>query len=342
MRGSHLSRAYADAQNALFTQPWQTAVVVAEGGNSGAFHLYDRRDARWFQAPFYEVNRSVPHSATELPTCIAWPDYLTTAAVVPLTRLAQSTSESPTHTHPPGARHSRSPLWRARPANAMPPEPVESGAASSSPTPTKSRSPVELRPERVKPVFDDDDTSQSDTPARYIELARSEGFFVTMKFDAADPSVDETVWVLNEPFSGLLLTVVTTASEVLDASLHYNVRAEDAEVLNAAFPEHRDLGSRTVFVREWCVDQLRARCRRLRAAGTLERQWKVAPTIYLLTPSEWESGAGETIGMDGAVASLDTLNRRRLDSLPEPVRSQFRLTRADTRDTKPDTEENAG
>jgi len=73
---------------------------------------------------------------------------------------------------------------------------------------------------------------------------------------------------------------VTSDVAVVDATLHYNVRVKDDAVLRATRPEHRHLDSRTIYVRESCVESLRARCRHLRATGALERNWKVTPHIY--------------------------------------------------------------
>jgi len=171
-------------------------------------------------------------------------------------------------------------------------------------------------------VSDAEDTAASDEPARYIELARAEGFFVAAKFDSVDRSGRaETLWVLNEPYSGILLTVVDAGTDVVDASLHYNLHTDDAGVRRTPFPEHRDPESRTIYVRETCVDSLRARCRRLRATNALEREWKVSPTMMLLMPNEWESVAVST----GGAGAISALNDARIAALPEGVRSQFRL-----------------
>jgi hypothetical protein len=176
-------------------------------------------------------------------------------------------------------------------------------------------------------ITDDDDTTLGDDPARYIEIARAEGFFVAAKFDAeGGQSGAETLWVLNEPYSGLLLAVVSTNSEVVDATLHYNLQTDAEGLKKAPFPEHRDPESNTIYVRETCMDALRARCRRLRATNALLREWKVTPTISFLTPGEWES-----IPVLGAAAErgshvISDLNKARIAELPTGVRSQFHLS----------------
>ena len=131
------------------------------------------------------------------------------------------------------------------------------------------------------PVTEDlEDTTPSDGPYRYLALARREGFQVSAQLERGTPERPETVWLLNEPESGLRLTVVTTDEEVREASLHYNIRTDDDALLRLTPPEHRDVESRIIYVREPCVAELRSRCRRLRATGALEREWKVAPTLH--------------------------------------------------------------
>jgi len=168
------------------------------------------------------------------------------------------------------------------------------------------------------------DTAPGDPLGHYIEVARSEGFFVVAQFQAQSATANETLCLLSEPFSGLLLTLVTDDSQVVDAMLHFNVHTEDARFLAGAFPEHRDLESGTAYIRQSVVDGLRAQCRRLWETHALVREWKVTPTIFLLTPSEWE--------LDAVDATPDTLNDQRIGSLPEPVRHQFGLwSRSDAR-----------
>ena len=183
-------------------------------------------------------------------------------------------------------------------------------------------------PTRTRSVSDGEDTSAGDDPAHYIELARSEGFFVATRFEASNESAARDVlWVLNEPYSGLLLTVVTSAAEVVDASLHYNLQTDDAGLLRAPFPEHRDPDSKTIYVRETCVDGLRERCRRLRATNALVREWKVSPALSFLTPGEWQSAALLHLDASQAAVTVSELNKARLAELPEGVRDQFRLAR---------------
>jgi hypothetical protein len=85
--------------------------------------------------------------------------------------------------------------------------------------------PQEPAFEGIWRLADAEDTTASDTPARYIELALAEGFFIASRFDAAERAGNtETLWALNERYTpGFLLTVVSTSTEVLDASLHYNL-----------------------------------------------------------------------------------------------------------------------
>jgi hypothetical protein len=65
-------------------------------------------------------------------------------------------------------------------------------------------------------VSDTDDTSSGDDPPRYIELARAEGFVVAAKFDSVNQSAKaETLWVLNEPNTGILLTVVVAGARIV-------------------------------------------------------------------------------------------------------------------------------
>ena len=183
-------------------------------------------------------------------------------------------------------------------------------------------------PTQTRRVSDSDDTSAGDDPDHYIELARSEGFFVATRFEASNAfGARDSLWVLNEPYSGLLLTVVTSAAEVVDASLHYNLQTDDAGLLRAPFPEHRDPDSKTIYVRETCVDGLRERCRRLRAANALVREWKVSPPLSFLTPSEWQSAALLNLDASQAAVTVSELNKARLAELPKGVRDQFRLAR---------------
>ena len=175
-------------------------------------------------------------------------------------------------------------------------------------------------------ISDDEDTSVGDDVGRYIEIARAEGFFIASKFEVSDaPGSAETLWVLNEPYSGMLLAVAAHESQVVDATLHYNLRTDDAGLTKTPFPEHRDVESKTIYVRETCLDSLRGRCRRLRATNSLLREWKVTPAISFLTPGEWESipVSGDA---DRGVNIIGRLNDARIAQLPAGVRSQFHLS----------------
>ena len=181
-------------------------------------------------------------------------------------------------------------------------------------------------PPSTRRLGDDDDTVMGEDPDRYIEIARAEGFFIAAKFDAAgERGRAETLWVLNEPYSGLLLAVVGAGSEVVDATLHYNLQTDDGGLQQTPFPEHRDPESKTIYVRETCMDSLRARCRRLRATNALLREWKVTPPISFLTPGEWESIPVSGTAADGGVRGTSDLNKARIAELPPGVRSQFHL-----------------
>ena len=131
---------------------------------------------------------------------------------------------------------------------------------------------------------DAEDTTAGDGPYRYLALARREGFEVSQKMERGNAEQPETVWLLHESESGLRLIVVTTDAEVREASLHYNLRTADDALLRVTAPEHRDLATRTIYGREACLHDLRARCRRLRATGALEPDWKVSPTFQTAAP----------------------------------------------------------
>jgi hypothetical protein len=156
-------------------------------------------------------------------------------------------------------------------------------AARPAVAPVVERPPVRaVRQSQPTPAVlaDVEDTTAGDSPYRYLALARREGFLVGAKLERGTPDRPETVWLLNEPASGLRLTLVTTDEGVRDASLHCNLRTDDEALLRATPPEYRDLESRTIYVREACIVSFRARCRRLRATGKLEPDWKVAPSFH--------------------------------------------------------------
>ena len=182
-------------------------------------------------------------------------------------------------------------------------------------------------PSGARRITDDDDTVLGDDASRYIEIARTEGFFIAAKFDTeGGPGGEETLWVLNEPYSGMLLAVVAANSLVIDATLHFNLQTDDAGLKNTPFPEHRDTESKTIYVRETCMDSLRARCRRLRATNALLREWKVTPAITFVTPGEWESIPVSGAPADRGAHIINNLNKARIAKLPEGVRSQFHLS----------------
>jgi hypothetical protein len=352
--GGRVPEELATIHAASFPQPFQTLLVLADSGaSSGAFFLHDAPASRWYTAPFYEVTAPTRDTGPSRATCIAWPNYVTTDEVVPLVR-SSTAAVTPQRTI---AAEDRTPLWRSLlgtsrrrrpqassvsppaaarsllPGNPSTPEPPAPDTKRDAPSAVVP--PTAAQPQATESV--DTDTSPGDPLRHYVEVALSEGFFVVAQFEAQNTSANETLCLLSEPFSGLLLTIVTDDSQVVDAMLHCNMHTDDARVLAGAFPEHRDLESGTVYVRQSVVDGLRAQCRRLWEAQMLEREWKVTPTIYLLTPSEWE--------LDAVDAMPDTLNDQRIGSLPEPVRRQFGLwSRSDVRrneDTRPRGDESS-
>jgi hypothetical protein len=148
-----------------------------------------------------------------------------------------------------------------------------------------ARAPAPVEGAKAKPsrtatahLPDVEDTTAADGPYRYLALARREGFEVTEKIERGSPEHPETIWLLHEAQFGLRLIVVATDEKVREASLHYNMRTTEAAIDGASALEHGNGEPRTVYGREECLQGLRARCRRLRATGTLERDWKVAPT----------------------------------------------------------------
>jgi len=131
---------------------------------------------------------------------------------------------------------------------------------------------------------DGDDTSRHDPPFRYLALASREGFVVIANSDSGRPDHLES-WLLEQPEVGMLLTVLTSDRSVCEATLHYNLHVEDDARLDRTPPEYRDLESRTIYGREAVVENLRARCQRLRQTGALVREWKVSPPIDLPQPT---------------------------------------------------------
>ena len=144
------------------------------------------------------------------------------------------------------------------------------------PAPVEGGKPKPARAGSALP--DVEDTTASDGPYRYLALARREGFEVTEKIERGTAEQPETIWLLHESEFGLRLIVVTTDETVREASLHYNLRTTDGASDGTTALENNGSEPRTVYRREDCLQGLRSRCRRLRATGALERDWKVAPT----------------------------------------------------------------
>jgi hypothetical protein len=175
-------------------------------------------------------------------------------------------------------------------------------------------------------VTEHDDTAMGDDPGRFIEIARSEGFFLAGRFDAlGENEARQTLWILNEPYSGLLLAIVASESEIIDAALHYNLQTDDAGLERTPFPEHRNTETKTIYARETCMDSLRARCHRLRATNALVKEWSVTPRISFLTPAEWESVPMSDGDTERAASAIRRINNSRIAELPAGIRSQFHL-----------------
>ena len=151
--------------------------------------------------------------------------------------------------------------------------PNGASAAASAPPPLRT-------PTTANPAADLDDTTAADRPDRFVALARREGFEVWSELKFGTRERPETAWILHHPALGIRLTLATSDERVYEACLHYNLRVDDDMLLYATAPGHRDLASRTIYVREGCLDHLRARCRELRATGALVREWKVAPGLH--------------------------------------------------------------
>ena len=167
-------------------------------------------------------------------------------------------------------------------------------------------------------------TTRNDTE-RFIEAARREGFVVAATFaSVAEAKRAETLWVLADPDAGILLTVATTSTKVLDAILHYNLHTDEMGLMRTPFPEHRDLASRTIYLRETCLDGFPEKCRALRER-TVEREWRVSPIIYFLTPSEWQSLTVTPAHPQQPAHQVQMLNHERVSALPEAIRHQFGL-----------------
>ena len=415
--------AHGAIHTSVFTEPWQTLLVLADNGATGGFFLRDSVESRWFLAPFYEVAENKRNQRPGKPTHTAWPTYLTTDVVVPVVvpvdvprvttpaarSIAPVAAPAPVTARPvapstvavrPTSLGDLAPRPAPRPSDReVPVAPAAAMAVSSvhvpdvtptpivvppstSPQPPTSRPAVIPRPARIAPLTapgtasqeppafaamvraalpvlervasralraavslgttvgrqstataraatahlqsalveraerrarlsaereeharvaaeakvvalrsphpatdpillaDIEDTTASDHPDRYVELARREGFEVWSQLEFGTSERPDVAWVLHHPGLGIRLTLATSDQHVYEATLHYNVCVDDDALLQATPAGHRDLASRTIYVREACVDHLRARCRRLRGAGTLVREWKVAPGLH--------------------------------------------------------------
>jgi hypothetical protein len=191
---------------------------------------------------------------------------------------------------------------------ARPPSPDRSTPALARPVVRKAdqRSPVP--PERATPSPDDDDTSKQDAPFRYLALASREGFVLITHTDSGRADKLE-LWLLEQPEVGILLTVLTSDRSVCEATLHYNVHVDDDARLNLTPAEYRDVESRTIYVREAALENLRARCQRLRETGALVREWKVSPPIGL--PPTSRSQIPEPYRLRGGPGNAETLGTPR-------------------------------
>ena len=365
---------------AHFNAASQVALVVANASSppAGALFAYDRSGARYFHVPFYELTAAATASGQPKPTCISWPQYMTSepvasVAIAGATDNTSSISIANRSTTPRrsiwgslrsltnagnshgNGRSMSSPSQAANGANgtadtvgrdtggsrngdgrhlgtpgrnAKPNRKADPAVFARKPSVEAGREDRNPASPDVRRVSDSEDTAVGDTLDRFLELAQSEGFFIAARFDSetdAGANTNETLWVLNEPFSGLLLTVVGCQAEVLDATLHYNLHAADAELLQRTFPEHRDLDTQTIYERESCVQALRARCWRLRATNALQRTWLVPASIYFLTPAEWQSVTDRYGDPRAGAEAIQVLNAGRVGLLPSAVQSQFCL-----------------
>ena len=332
----------AAAANVL--QPWQTTLVMTAGtrGADGAFLLWDSIESHAFRAPFYELldGRAMKPNAPKL-TQVVWPSYATSDLVAPAPLGDGNLSEVARADTPPAPAQppSRWAFWRGRgapaplhtndrkdesaPARSQPPPPTGRPAQHQAATDTtREQGPPASQPESDIDYVDYADTTEGNRIERYIAIARKDGFWVAAKFNAeASPGERETLWVLQDPYAGLLLTVTANDTRVLEASLHYNVHVNDPEALQSTFSEHRNDEAQVIYVRESAIDQLRARSERARATGQLQREWKVTPTIYFVTPNEWDAVASG----DAPGPAIDALNRHRIAAIADSITSRFGL-----------------
>ncbi|MDF2774412.1 MAG: hypothetical protein K0S86_3912 [Geminicoccaceae bacterium] len=169
-------------------------------------------------------------------------------------------------------------------------------------------------------------TPRSTEVERFLEEARSVGFVVAESFSSVMPATRaEVLWVLVDRATGILLTIAASDTQVLDATFHYNLHTDDAGLLQTVFPEHCDVASQTIYVRETCLDSFASRFRRLRETPGLEHEWKVSPVIYFLTPGEWQFLTARPAHSEDGVQRIYALNQERIRALAEPIRQQFGL-----------------
>ena len=334
------------AAAAELLRPWQTTLVMTAGTRAdGAFLLWDAAASHAFRSPFYELldERAIQPNAPK-PTQMVWPSYATgdlVAAVAPAplsggTRLEVLRPDTPS---PPDQSPKGWTFWRGRRAAAplhtsdRAEEAAPARSQSSPPPPDRTAKPqaaADIAPKQRPPAsqpepnVDNADTAEDNSIERYIAIARRDGFHVAAKFEVeAWPNERETLWVLQDPYAGLLLTVTANDARVVEATLHYNVHVADPEALQSTFSEHRNDEAQVIYVRESAINELRARSERARATGELQREWKVTPTIYFVTPSEWDAAASDDT--TGPARAIDALNRRRIAAIPDSVTSRLGL-----------------
>src|SRR5688500_4923654 len=119
-----------------------------------------------------------------------------------------------TRTGTVGADRKTSDRGAQKTPRASAPAPHEAPADENNPRKARNASAAQI----VRRIEDSEDTVLGEDPERYLELARSEGFYVAARFDGTAPTTGpnrDTLWLLNDPFSGLLLTVVGHGSAVI-------------------------------------------------------------------------------------------------------------------------------
>jgi hypothetical protein len=193
---------------------------------------------------------------------------------------------------------------------------------------TVPATPPQPAPEAGRDERRDDRAAAPPALLALADAAERAGFRLVERFASTCGGNGERLWVLLHEDAGALLTALADAAGVLDASLHYNVRDASQEALAAAFDEHKDESSRTLYVRQACADDFTTAFRVLRQAGTLEREWKVSPALHLLTPEEWRVYSYEAADRDVGARAIAALSRERLAALPASVRQQIGVDRA--------------